>query len=209
MALQDYRLIVNGLYGGTLPWSFSMRMTSTSSESSIAATLDSAVNVLWTTGTDGIAHLTNADTTLEGSTVATLSATQHELSKTFTARHVAGSNANPSLPWDNAVVVGFTGPNITKADRGRIRLPAPSVDAVGAHVYTPTFTAHLKVVLDVFFPAVRAGAGSYYSANALQLVGGEVAYTHHSLQNYHVSNKPGILKRRVNKVVPTFTTGTL
>lgn len=209
MALQDFRLNVFGLYGGSLPWSFSLRMTSTDSESTIAANLDSAVNAFWSDGTNGYHLLTNADVTLEGTSCATLNSTQHEVSKTTTPRHVAGTNANPSLPWDNAVVIGFTGPNITKADRGRIRLPAPAVDAVSAHVYTSTFVNHVKAVADVMFPAIRAGSGSYYSANALALVDGTPQYTHHSLSGYHISNKPGTVRRRTSKLAPTFTTGTL
>jgi hypothetical protein len=209
MALQDYECKVFGLYGGSVPWSFSFTLTSTDAESTIETRLDAALNVLWTTATDGIAHLTNADVTLEGSSTATLNVTQHETSKTSLARHIAGSNANPSLPWDNAVVIGFTGPSIIKADRGRIRLPAPAVDSVGSHVYTPAFTGHLKNVLDVFFPAVRSGSSTYYSANDLPLVDGTPAFTHHALDHYHISDKPGVVRRRTAKIVPTFTVSLL
>lgn len=207
----DYKAQVYGLLGGTLPWSFSMHLTGANNyEATLAAQLDTAVGALWSTGTHGMAALTNADVTLEGSFAATLNSSFHEVSKTNTARHVAGANANPSLPWDNAVVVGFTGPQIRRTDRGRIRLPAVAVDNVAAHKYTPTFTTtHLKAVLDVFFPAVRAGGLAYFSYNALPLVDGTLAFQKNSLTAYHISDKPGVLRKRVTKVVPTYVLGTL
>jgi hypothetical protein len=209
--MTDYKAQVYGLLGGTLPWSFAMHLTGPANyEATLAAQLDSAVGALWSTGTHGMAALTAADVSLEGSAAATLASDMTEVSKTNTARHVVGINANPSLPWDNAVVVGFTGPQVTRTDRGRIRLPAVSVDNVAAHVYTSTFTTtHLKVVLDAFFPAVRAGGLAYFSYNALKLVNGTMPFQHNSLTKYHISNKPGVVRKRTTKVVPTFVLGTL
>jgi hypothetical protein len=210
MALLDYRLSVFGLLGGSLPWSFSMRMTSSASQAAIATALDTAIGVFWDSAANAYKTLCNADVTLEGSSVVQLNGTQHEFGpKVTTARHVAGTNANPSLPFDNAVVIGFTGQSVAKTDRGRIRLPAPAVDSVGSHIYTVGFIGHVNTNFANFGPAVRAGAGTFYSANAAKLVDGTAPYTHNTLDTYHVSNKPGIMKRRVSKIVPAFVGGAL
>lgn len=210
MALQDFKCRVFGLYGGSLPWSFSFTMQSTDSEGTIAARLDTATAALWNTSTSGIQNLTNADVTLEGTEVATLLANQHEASKTVTNRHIAGTNANPSLPWDNTVTVGFfSSTGVEKRQRGHISLPALAVDQISAHVYTSTCTGHLQTVLDVFFPAVRGGSSTYYTTNHGTLVDGTAPFEIHTLDKYKISNKPGVKRKRTNKVVPTYTVSSL
>lgn len=208
--MTDFRIKVFGLLAGVLPWSFSRLMTGPVSEAMLAGTLDTSLNTLWTTGVNGIQNLTGPDVTLEGSQASTLNATLHELSKTVTARHIAGTGGTFTLPYHDTVVIGFTGPGIQKADRGRIRLPPLISSTMGAGgLYSAATTASLKAVLDVFFPALRAGGMTYFSSNTSQLVDGTLPFNRQSLTKYHISNEAGVLRHRTSKQVPTFTQSSL
>jgi hypothetical protein len=205
----DYRIKVYGLLGGTLPWSWSRLMTGAVSEAALAATLDTATNTLWTTATNGIQSLTTSNVTLTGTQVSTLNATLHETSKTVTARSLAGTASGSELPWECSVIVGFTGSQITKVDRGRVRFPAFAASTLSAGLLSAGTVASLKAVLDVYWPALRSGGMTYFSANRLVTVGGQAPFTKSALTNYHISNKLGSLQRRDEKRVPTFTQSAL
>jgi hypothetical protein len=184
-------------------------MTGAVSEATLAATLDTATNTLWTTATNGIQALTTSNVTLEGTQVSTLNATLHELTKTVTTRHIAGTASGSELPWHDTLVIGMTGVQIIKADRGRVRFPPLAVSTMSAGLFSTGAVASLKAVLDVYWPAVRAGGMTYFSANRTVLVGGQLAFTKSTLTSYHISNEPGILRNRSDKRVPTFTTSAL
>jgi hypothetical protein len=207
--MTDFRIKVYGLLGGVLPWSWSRLMTGSVSEAALAATLDSATNTLWTTATNGIQSLTTANVTLVGTQVSTLNATLHEVTKTVTARALAGTASGSELPWECAVVVGFTGPQITKTDRGRVRFPTFAASTLSAGLLSAGTVASLKTVLDVYWPALRSGGSTYFSANRLVTVGGQAPFTKSSLTNYHISNKLGSMQRRDDKRVPNFTQSAL
>jgi hypothetical protein len=205
--MTDFSARVNGLLGGSLPWSFGFFLTGPQTEAAMASQFNTAVTALFTTATNGLQNLITSDISLNNTVVATLNATQHEVTKTTTTNFVAGTATGNSLPWSDSVVISLRAVSIAKHARGRVFLPPFAESTVASHVVTPATVTSLKAVLDVFFPAIVAGGASLYTYNKRPLKDGTAAFSKSFMTTYLISNKPGHQRRRVSKVVPSYTAG--
>lgn len=201
-----YKCQVNGLYGGARTWSTAFHIVSTEAASSVASTLDSAWNTLWTTGTDGYTHLCNADVTVVNTRVYTLNSTFRTIGKFTTDRALAGTNTHDSLPFQIAPFVAFLGGTDEPSDRGRMKFPTPSNDQYVGDKLIDAFEDSMKLVLDPFFVTMRALAGyRFVTANAHVNKLGEAPWTLHDITGYELGNKVGTVRKRTQKTKSTRT----
>lgn len=208
--MTNFRCRINGQLGGTLPWSCGVIMAGTLSEAALLAQFSTAVTNLWTTATNGLQNFMTSDVTVTGVSVATLDpSTFHELTKTTGTLSIPGTATGNSLPWDTAEVIGLGSTGLQRYQRGRMKLPPFATNQIASHVIIPTTTAKMKIVLDAFFPAARAGMTGYIVFNQKTTKQGIPPHTVENLSTYHISDKPASQARRVSKVVPTFTVGSL
>jgi hypothetical protein len=176
-------------------------------EAAMSATFNAAALVLFNTAADGIQNLICSDVTTTVTEVATLSATMHEVSKTTAALALTGTAAGNSLPWDSAFIERYTFPGVRKTQRGLTHLPPLAQSTLVSHVMTAATAESLQDVFDVFFPAIHAGGVVSFTYNAKALKDGTVPFTKQFPTGYEISDKPGSVEARADKVLPTYYPG--
>lgn len=207
--MANYRAVAQGLLGGTLPWSYHMGLQSSATESTVASDWNAATVALWNTATNGLKNFMSADVTLTNTFATTLNAQFKQTTKTPDASGlpIAGTDANPSLPWNIAEVVTLRTNFAQKSGHGRIFLPPFAEDQVSSHVIIAATITKMQTVFNTFFASLIAAGHVPYIYNARTLKDGTLPFTIKLCTFYDISNKPAQQRRRVSKIVPTRTVG--
>lgn len=201
---------VNGLIGGSFPWSTGFLATGALSEAAASTLFAAQVALLWNTATNGLQNFMNADITTTNTRTVTLDpATFKQTTGTTATVAIAGTDANASLPWDTAHVITLRSTLLRKSGHGRMYLPAFAEDQIVSHVLKAATTAKMKIVFDAFWSAIVGGGLQPVVMNRRVLNDGTAAFTQHNLVTYDISDKPAQQRRRVSKVVPTRLSGTI
>ena len=206
--MTNFRGQINGLLGGSFPWSTRLCMSGALVEGTLATAFNTAVTNLFTTATNGLENFMSADVTVVNTTMSTLNSTMHQTTKTTTANAITGTDANPSMPWNIAEVITLRSIDFTKSGHGRLFLPPFAEDQVTAHVIKAATTAKMKIVFDAFFAAIIAAGAQPFIFNERTKKDGTPPYTITNIINYDISDKPAQQRRRVSKVGPTRVIGT-
>jgi hypothetical protein len=207
--MANFSARVNGLLGGSLPWSFGFWLTAALAEGTVSTDFNNAVNTLFTTATNGLENFMSSDVTVTGTAVSTLNSTMHQTTKTSASLTITGTDANASLPWNVAEVLTLRSANATKWGHGRIYLPPFAEDQVTAHVIKAATMTSMQTVFNAFFASLTGAGISFFIFNKVQRKDGTAPYTVTAITGYDLSNKPAQQRRRVSKVVPGRTIGTL
>lgn len=208
--MSQFSMRVNGLLGASFPWSFGFWGASTDSEASVSSTFNTAVTALFNTATNGLENFMSADVTATNTIVSTLNATLHQTTKTTASLSITGTDANASLPWDTAEVVTLRTPFATKAGHGRIFLPPFAEDQIVAHVIKAATITSMVTVFEAFFNTMTTDLGMvFFIFNKKPLKNGTPAYTISDITAFDVPNKPAVQRRRVSKLVPARSVGTI
>lgn len=202
--MTDYYGQVHGLYGGTLGWSFGIHWSSPSSESSCATDWHNAWNGVWTNGTYGIETLYPTGTTVTETSVATLNSTMHETSKTRTALAIAGTSSADTLPFQEAVVISWRGPNIQRHGRGRMYLPALAEDQVNGDILINAAATRIKSAIDALNSDLTSRSFTFFVTNKKPLKDGTPAFQKTTVTTPLVALKPARQSRRVRKVPTSY-----
>lgn len=205
--MANFSARVNGLLGGSLPWSFGFHVSSALTEGQVSTDFNTAVNTLFNTATNGLQNFMSSDVTATGTAVSTLNSTMHQTTKTSATLSITGSDANASLPWNIAEVVTLRSANFTKWGHGRIFLPPFAEDQVTAHVIKAATMTSMQTVFNAFFASLTGAGIQPFIFNKVTRKDGTPPYTITNLTSYDISNKPAQQRRRVSKVVPTRTIG--
>lgn len=202
--MSNFKLRINGQLGGQRSWTVGWNCTSTASTSTIASTLDSAWNTLWTTTTNGLKNFVNAEVTTVSTSVLSMNASWKQVNIITTPRALAGINVHDSLPWNSSVTIThFTGLN-NRRGMGRIELPCLSNDNLTSHVYLDATLASLATVFGAFWTTMSALSGfTPVIFNRRVAKDGTAAFTTQQLLTGEPSNKPGTVRARTRKVLPT------
>lgn len=207
--MANYRCIIHGLLGASRPWTCTFHLTGGLTESAMETQFNNAVTALWTTAADGIQNLTTSDVTVVSTETQTLNASMKKLSGTPLNNAIAGTAAGASLPWKDAVLIEMYNTGQTsKRFHGKVFLPTLAQSQLAADVYIAAATESLQDVLDVFFPAIHASGMQSFSYNQRMLKDGTPPFTVSTLNQYRISDKPSTQRRRVRKIIPTYTIGT-
>jgi hypothetical protein len=177
------------------------------SEAALSATFNAAATALFTTAADGIQHLMCADVATSVTEVATLSALMTEVSKTTAAMALTGDAAGNSLPWDSAFIERYNFAGVRKNQRGLTHLPPLAQSTLASHVMVPATAESLQDVFDVFFPAIHTGGVQSFVFNRKVLKDGTAPFSKQFPIGYEISDKPGSVEARADKVLPTYYPG--
>lgn len=207
--MTNYRGTVNGLIGGTLPWSFRMHMAASLTEGQVSTNFSTSIGTLFTTATNGLENFMSADVTVTGTLVSTLSPQMKQTTGTRASLTITGTDASASLPWQTAEVVTWRTTMLQKRGHGRIFLPPFAEDQVTAHVIKSATVTSMITVFNAFFTSMTGAGISFFIYNARTLKDGTAPFSTLVVTGYDVSNKPAVQRRRVSKVVPTRSTGTV
>jgi hypothetical protein len=205
--MTDFRCTVHGLIGGNFEWSNRICVSGATAESTLATDFATAVTALYTTATNGLENFMSSDVTVTGILVTTLNATMHQTTGTRAGLSIAGTDSNPSLPWDTAEVVTWRSAQLTHWGHGRWYLPPFAEDQIAAHVIKAATTAKMKLVLDPFFESFGSAGVVPFIYNQRPRKDGTAAFTKTNLINYDISDKPARQRRRVSKIIPTRVVG--
>lgn len=206
--MANYKCEIHGLIAGTLPWSIGMYFSGSVSESSASGTFNTAAGVLFTDATNGLDQFLNAEVTTTNTLVSTQSATFHQTTATSAALVHLGTDANASLPWQTAMVVTFRSVQKTRFGHGRVFLPPMASDNIASHVFKSTVTAKVAAGFQTLRTSMTSGGLTQFIVGKVPSIGGNPAFSPLTCIGGDVSDKPGVQRRRVSKVVPTRTTFT-
>lgn len=206
-----YEARVHGLYAAARTWSTGYKFNSTALLGTVATAFDDAWTTLWTTATNGYEHLCNADVTVVKTSIRVLNTSLQQLDLLDTDNALAGANVHDSLPFNTSVTVEQFGDSTTKSDRGWMRFPTPSNDMYVADKFTDAFGNSMEAILEPFFASMGSLAG--YSAvkiNTHTNKQGDPPFTQHVINKWRMSNKPGSVRARTRKTIPTrYVSGTM
>lgn len=205
--MTNFRGSINGLLGGSLPWSTHLNMQSSLSEGTVSSNWSTAVSALFTTATNGLQNFMNADVTVTGTLVSTLNATMHQTTGTRTTLSISGSDANPSLPWYVSEIVTLRSAQLTHWGHGRMFLPPFAEDQIAAHVIKAATITSMITVFNAFFASLTGAGISFFLYNARTRKDGTAPFQITVATGYDLSNKPAVQRRRVSKVVPARSVG--
>lgn len=206
--MTNYKCEVHGLLGGSLPWSVGMYFFGATSESATEAAWKAANDVAWATAGSPILSFMSADVTVTEYQTATLTASFKQSTLSSDTVSHAGTDVNPSLPWDSAMVVTFRSTLRAKSGHGRLFLPPLGSDQIAAHVYK---VATRNAIASAFqtLRASMTGAGlQQFIFNRATLVDGTAPFTIKNVIGGDVSDKPASQDRRTSKVIPARSTFT-
>lgn len=202
--MPDYYCQVSGEYNGALGWSFGQHMTTGQSEDSLATQWLAAWEDAWTSSTLGLNTLYPATTTINGVSVATLNATMHETSKTRRTISHPGTSTADTLPYQEAIVVSWRGPNIQRHGRGRWYLPALAEDQVNGDVLITAAANRIKDAMNDVYNRMQGINAQFFVTNKHPLKDGTPAFQHTTVTTPLVALKPARQSRRVRKVPTSY-----
>jgi hypothetical protein len=206
-----FKCQLNGTYITTRPFTTSFYIESTADKITVNSALNTAWSTLWTTATNGMEHYCHTDVALTGTTTYVLNSSLMATDKRFDALALAGTDTSQSLPFQNAPWIHFTGPNITKSDRGGMFLPTVAQDVISGGLLTTAYVDSMKIVFDAFWISMRALAG-YSNArfNRRTNKQGDPPFTAHTITNYTFDNKMRTRRGRVRELAASHVvTGTV
>lgn len=206
--MTNFRALISGTLGGSLPWSTGLWLTASVAEGTLSASWAARVNTLWTTATNGLQNFMSADVEVTGTSVSTLNATMHQTTKTTASAAISGTDANASLPWNIAEVVTTRSALATKYGHGRMFLPPFAEDQVVAHVIKSATITSMETVFNAFFAGLVADGATPFLFNKRARKDGTPPFTITPATYYDLSNKPAQQRRRVSKIVPARVVGT-
>jgi len=202
--MSNYRCRVNGALPNGMSWSTGFKLLSTAPLSTVASTLDSAWNTLWTDATGGLTKWVTAAVTTVNTTVYLCDVNWRATQKTVTPRALAGTNANSTPDLGTSPYLAMTGTADTKGDKGKMKFPPFASDQVTSGLITNATCDAFAVVLSAFFVSISGLAGAQIvSYNTHTNKQGEPPFTTHQLTGGLFSNRPGQERQRKRKLKST------
>jgi len=189
---------------GALPtgrtWTTGFKLLSTAPIATVASTLDTAWNTLWTDATGGLTKWVASDVTTVDSVVYLTDVNWRTTQIKETPRALAGTNAGTTGPLSASPYLAMTGTNDTKSDTGHMKFPPfTGTEYSGGLILNATCDA-FAVVLTAFFSSINALAGAQIvSFNRRPNKQGDPAFTAHQLTVGTFSNRPGTERARDRK----------
>lgn len=204
--MSNYRLRINGALNAGLSWSTGFLLLSTAPQTTVASTLDSAWNTLWTDATGGLTKWVTSGTTTINTTVSLCDVNWRQTSKTTTPRALAGTNASTTGSLSVSPYAAFTGTSATRSDKGRMKFPPFGSDQYSGGVIINATCDAFAVVLSTFFTTISGLAGAQIvTVNRHVNKAGDPVFTPHQLTGGTFSNRPGVERVRQRKQKATHT----
>jgi hypothetical protein len=182
-----------------------MHITSNQSEAALLTTWNNAWSSAWTDAGHGLDALYPAGTVLEGTSVATLNGTMHEVTKTPGTLNLPGTAVGDTLPYLNATLLSLRSASVQRHARGRIFLPAMEESFVNNDVLIPASVTRVSLAAQAVKAAITADGSTIFVTNKKPLKDGTPAFGKTIITTILVSNKPARQSRRTRKIQPVYT----
>ncbi len=202
--MPNYRCRINGAIPNGLSWSTGFKLLSTAGISTVASTLDSAWNTLWTDATGGLTKWVTSGVTTTNTTVYLCDANWRATQKTVTPRALSGTNASATPHLAISPYMTMSGTSDTKSDKARMKFPPFASDQISAGLIVNATCDAFAVVLTAFFTTISGLAGAQVvSYNTHTNKQGEPPFTPHQVTTGLFSNRPGTERARERKLKAT------
>lgn len=196
--------------GGTLPGGYPWSVRAVSEATSSEAAAESAWHTGW------VSVFTNATLIAFFSTTTALTYTStstadpafRQTTKTTTSVTEAGTSASEALPSQNCSIITLRTAFSTRWGRGRWYLPAPAVNALATTgpVYSTAYLDALAAALGTAFVSDWTPTLTLQILHKKGTKSGPTALSLSPVTGCDVSNKPGIQRRRSDKLLPSRVT---
>lgn len=203
--MPNYLLFAGGLIAGSQPWSIRTYAVSGSAESVVQSTWDTAFQAYWNAA--GVLSGMPTTTSLTSTYTSTMTTSFKQSTKTVTTHSIAGTSASVALPNQTCFVATLRTALATKSGRGRWYLPAPAVSGISAtgNLYIAAWMTAAAAGLTALGTALGGGV-QLQILHRKATLSGQAAFTLTPVIGAcDCSNKPGIQRRRGDKIVPTRT----
>lgn len=202
--MPNYKLRINGGLPQGLVWSTGFKMLSTAGISTVASTLDSAWNTLWTDATGGLTKWVTAAVTTTNTVVSLCDVNWRQTGRQQTNRALSGTNANSTPHLASSPYLTMSGTSATKSDKGRMKFPPFASDQITSGLILNATCDAFAVVLTAFFTTMSGLAGAQIvSVNPHVNKQGDPVNTPHQLTTGLFSNRPGTERARERKMKAT------
>lgn len=202
--MSNYKCRIRGALPNNLTWSTGFNMLSTAPLTTVASTLDTAWNTLWTDATGGLTKWVTAVVTTVDTVVYLCDVNWRTTQTKETPRALSGTNASNTTYLAGSPYVSFTGANDTKSDRGRMKFPSFAADQLSSGLILNATCDAFAVVLSAFFATMSSLAGAQIvSYNRHVNKQSDPAFTPHQLTGGVFKNRPGTERVRERKLIAT------
>jgi len=206
--MPNYLLVAGGTIAGIQPWTIRAYAISGSAESVVQTSWNTAVQAYWNTA--GVKSGMPTSTVLTFTYTSTLTANFKQQTKTSNTLSIAGTSVGVACPDQLCTVATLRTALASKAGHGRWYLPAP--DTTGLGTTTGLWTAAWMTAVTTGLTALGTALGGGITLqifHARATKSGIAAGTFTPvIPACDASNKPGVQRRRGDKVTPTRTAWT-
>lgn len=207
--MPNFLLVAGGLLAGSEIWAIRAYAVSSSAESVVESTWDSAFKAYWNAA--GVLSGMPTTTSLTYTYAATLTPAFKQQSKTQTVSSIAGTSASVALPNQIAFIATLRTALANKSGHGRWFLPAPAVSGIAAtgNLYIAAWMTAAAAGLTALGTALGSGVTlQIFHPKATKNGVGPLTMTP-CIPACDCSNKPAVQRRRTSKIVATRTAWTL
>lgn len=204
--MTNYKLRVGGALPQSLAWTAGYNITSTDSLSTVSSTLNSAWSAFWTDATNGLGKYVPSGVTCNHTTAYAMNASWRVTGKDPRTLALAGTDANHIANIAASPYAAFSGAEDNATDRGHLKFPPFSTDAIVDGLVTNAVVTSLGISLQTFFTTMKALAGYQvvsYNRHTNKL--GDPPFTNHVLTNAQMVNRCGTERARQRKLRITFS----
>lgn len=198
-----YGVQASGLMGGSFAWSNNAIVSSTLSESAVAAAFNTAYRLIFTNAT--LAPYIPTTVEITATSASTMSSFFKQTTKTTTVATTAGTGTSAAVGYRNCEIITFRTAFATKWGRGRWYFPPLGTNALAAGGFS--ILAAAQTALAGAMTAYFTSVGSSYTHVILhrqQIDSGlRAAYSTDTVVAADVPSVFATQRRRADKIVPT------
>ena len=198
-----YLAQASGLLNTSFPWSVNSVLSSTGSETAVAAAFDAAFRAIFTNAT--LAPFIPTSVEITQTSVSTATANFKQSTKTRTTSTTAGTGTGNALPYHTTEIITFRTAAATKYGRGRWCFPPLQVSALATGGFTMSSAAQtaLQAGLNAYFASVGASYQHVILHRKATLGGGRAAFTTDVVTAADIPSTFSVQRRRADKLVPS------
>jgi hypothetical protein len=204
--MTDYSMRVHGRLTSNEPYTWSWFITSNQTTAALVTTMAAALSDMWTNGTYGVGSQYSPGIRLDSFDIITLDGTFQETTKASHTLGLVGSSADAPLSDKTTMVMKKVSGGLKRNQRGFTKLPAPVEGGLSNGLYTVPIRDRFTDAMRAVHSAITADGSTLFvhvGKNATK--GGIAAYTKTVITDVTCSNKPGSLRKRMNKVVGVYS----
>lgn len=204
--MADYTMKVHGRLASNEAYSWAWDITSNQTPGALVTTMAAALSDMWTNGTYGLGAQYAPGIRLDTFDIITLDGTFRETAKLSHTLTLVGTSGDAPLSDKTTMVMKKVSLGLRRNERGFTKLPAPVEGVLVGGLYTNVARDRFTTAMRAVHSAITADGSTLFvhvGKNATK--GGIPAYTKTVITDVTCSNKPGSLRKRMDKVVGVYS----